>query len=388
MLVKEVKEHLIHDLIPFWDRLRDDEYGGFYGFVDPDLKLNKDANKGGILSNRILWYYSNCALVLKDPKCLENAAHMYRFIRDYFIDKEYGGVYWSVTRDGKPVDTEKHTYNQAFAIYGLSSYYDASKDPEALELALSLFNIVETKMRDEGGYLEAFCRDFSPFVNEKLSEHGVNASRTMNTLLHLLEAYTELYRVSGNADVKAHMCEMLDIVRDKVYNPELKRQECFFDLEYNSLTDLHSYGHDIEASWLTERSVEILNDPAYTASVTPLLRAIRDSAVRDGFSGEYLYNECAKGVKDKTAVWWVQAETIVAFVNACEKEQDPSWLEKAEKVWEFVKKDLIDKREGSGEWLSETDPDGTDHKRPMVSLWKCPYHNGRMCLELIKRLDK
>lgn len=387
MFTEEIRKHLTEDLIPFWDRLRDEENGGFYGFMDSDLTLDKTAKKGGILNSRILWFFSNAAMLLQDERCLADAKQAYEILRDAFVDKEYGGIYWAVSYDGKPVDIEKHAYNQAFAIYGLSSYYDASKDEEALQLAKSLFRIVETKMRDEGGYLEGFERDFSPADNEHLSEHGVMAYRTMNTLLHLLEAYTELYRVSKDPEVRARMCEMLDIVHDHVYNAKERRQECFFDLEYHSLVDLHSYGHDIEASWLVERTLEILDDEEYTAKILPILHAVRDCTLEKAFNGHYLYNECGQEGVDKTAVWWVQAETIVALVNAWQKNPDhPEYLEKAESVWEFVKEYLID-REAGGEWRSETDPDGTDHRRPMVSLWKCPYHNGRMCMEVLKRLN-
>ncbi len=387
MFTGEIRAHLVNDLIPFWDRLRDEKNGGFYGFMDADLNLEREAKKGGILNSRILWFFSNCAVYLKDERCLLDAKQAYEFLRDHLVDSRYGGVYWSVQADGTPADTLKHTYNQAFAIYGLSSYYEASGDREALQLAFTLANLVEEKMRDENGYLESFNRDFSPSDNEKLSEHGVNAYRTMNTLLHLLEAYTELYRVSKDSMIRGKICEMLDIVAEKVYNPELKRQECFFDADYHSLTDLHSYGHDIEASWLTERSLEVLDDPAYTAKILPILHAVRDCSMEKGFSGEYLFNECDKGVQDKTAVWWVQAETVVAMVNAYQKSGNPDDLECAEKVWAFIRRVLIDRASG-GEWHSETDPDGTDHRRPMVSQWKCPYHNGRMCLEVLKRLDK
>lgn len=388
MFTEEIRNHLVNDLIPFWDRLRDDEYGGFYGFMDADLVLDKKANKGGILNSRIMWFFSNAYLLLRDDRCLRDAKQAYELLRDAFVDRECGGIYWSVTYDGKPADDQKHAYNTAFAIYGLSSYYDASKDPEALQLAMTLFRVVEERMRDEGGYLESFRRDFGPLENKKLSEHGVNASRTMNTLLHMLEAYTELYRVCRDPEVGVHIREMLDIVHDKVYNAEKRRQECFFDLQYHSLVDLHSYGHDIEASWLVERTLEVLGEQEYTDKILPILHAVRDCTLEQGFSGDYLYNECGKEGDDKTAVWWVQAETIVALVNAYEKMPGhPEYLEKAEKVWAYVKKYLIN-YEAGGEWHSETDPDGTDHRRPMVSLWKCPYHNGRMCMEVLKRLDK
>ena len=207
---------------------------------------------------------------LKDPKLLDEAAHGYEFLKEYCIDREYGGIYWSMNYDGSPKDTTKHTYNQAFSIYALSAYYEASGDSEALDLALQLFHTIEEKCTDEGGYLEAFTREFKPESNDKLSENGVLAERTMNTLLHALEAYTELYKVSKDSKVKERLKWLLDVFADKVYNPELKRQEVFFDKDYNSLIDLYSYGHDIETSWLLDRATEVLGEAEYTEKITKI----------------------------------------------------------------------------------------------------------------------
>ena len=198
-LVNEMKEHVARVLLPFWEGLRDEEYGGFYGYMDYDLSLDKKAVKGCILNSRILWFFSNAYLTLRDETVLPYAKHAFLFLRDHCMDRDNGGVYWSLTFDGKPEDTTKHTYNQAFAIYALSSYYDASGDRQALALAKGLFELIEEQCKDEYGYLEAFNVRFEPEDNEKLSENGVMAEKTMNTLLHVLEAYTELYRVMDDS---------------------------------------------------------------------------------------------------------------------------------------------------------------------------------------------
>ena len=386
MFLEEVRQHLTKDLIPYWEGLKDKEYGGYYGVVDHDLKIHPEADKGGILNSRILWFFSNCATALGSAACLEDAGQAYRMLRDHFLDREYGGIYWSVTYDGKPADTQKHSYNQAFAIYGLSSYYEASKDEEARELALGLYRLVEEKMKDDRGYLEAFNRDLTPADNAKLAS-GTLAARTMNSLLHLLEAYTELYRVTKDPDVRNSVCFMLDIVAEHIYNPEKRRLECFFTDDYQSLVSVHSYGHDIEASWLVERSLEILQDPAYTEKVKPALVSIMNNTLATGFAGNYLYNECHEGVQDKTAVWWVQAETVVALLNAYRNfPEEKGFYEKAEAVWGFIRDQMIDRRPGCGEWISEIKEDGNDRGLDLVNAWKCPYHNGRMCLETMKRL--
>ena len=262
---EEFKKHLCEGIIPFWKSLRDDEFGGYYGFIDYDLNIDKKAVKGCILNSRILWFFSNAYMVLKEDKALsdslmDEARHAYEFMSDCCLDNENGGIFWSMTYDGKPEDTMKHTYNQAFAIYALSSYYDISKDDEALDKAFSLFNTIEIKCKDEIGYLEALDRDFNIISNEALSENGILADRTMNTLLHVFEAYTELYRVTGNELVKEKLVQIINAFADKVYNPKLNRQEVFFNNKWESLIDLHSYGHDIEASGLLLRACEVLGD--------------------------------------------------------------------------------------------------------------------------------
>lgn len=342
--------------------------------------------KGCILNSRITWFFASAYKALKDPKLLDEAAHGYEFLKEYCIDREYGGIYWSMNYDGSPKDTTKHTYNQAFSIYALSAYYEASGDSEALDLALQLFHTIEEKCTDEGGYLEAFTREFKPESNDKLSENGVLAERTMNTLLHALEAYTELYKVSKDSKVKERLKWLLDVFADKVYNPELKRQEVFFDKDYNSLIDLYSYGHDIETSWLLDRATEVLGEAEYTEKITKITDILAEQIYEIAFDGHSVLTECEKGVPYTVRVWWVQAESIVGFINAYQKSGDKKYYEAAEKVWEYIKEYFIDKRPGS-EWFWDLNADGTPRVgRPIVEPWKCPYHNGRMCLEIMNRL--
>lgn len=387
MLKSEVKEHLLNNIIPFWEGMKDEVNGGFYGYLDYDLNLDKEAVKGCILNSRILWFFSNAYMVIGDKELLEYAEHAYRFLRDFCIDREFGGVYWSVTYDGKPEDTTKHTYNQAFAIYALSSYYDASKDKEALDIAHDLYNLVETKCKDEYGYLEAFTRKFEPEDNDKLSENGVMADKTMNTLLHVFEAYTELYRVAKEECVADQIRFMLDIVADKVYNPEIGRQEVFFDRTWNTLIDLYSFGHDIETAWLVDRGLEILDDKEYTEKLTPITKTITENIYNRAYINHSLVNESENGIIDTTRVWWVQAEAVVGFINGYQKSpEQKKYLEAAEDIWNYIKEYMIDKRNGS-EWFWEVDKDGNPGKKAIVEMWKCPYHNGRMCFEVIRRIQ-
>lgn len=383
----EVKTHLTDVIIPFWKKLRDDTYGGYYGYMGYDLSVDKNAEKGCILNSRITWFFANAYTLLKDESLLAEAKHGYDFLKEKCMDKEKGGIFWSLNYDGTPKDTTKHTYNQAFCIYALASYYEASKDAEALRLAMDLFRLIETKCMDEIGYLEAFTRDFAPESNEKLSENGVLADKTMNTLLHVFEAYTELYRVSGKEEVKARLFWILDVFADKIYNPSLHRQEVFFDKNYQSILDLHSYGHDIETAWLIDRGLEILKDTAYEKKLSPITRDLTAQIYKVAFDGRSLANECDRGKVDTNRVWWVQAETVVGFLNGYMKMPEcKEYLQAAENTWEFIKEYVLDKREGS-EWFWLLDKEGTPIAgKPIVEPWKCPYHNGRMCIEVMRRL--
>ena len=388
MMLEEVQAHLLNDIIPFWKNLRDDEFGGYYGYMDYDLKVDKKAVKGCILNSRITWFFANAYTLLKDESLLEEAKHGFAFMKEHCMDKENGGIFWSMKYDGTPEDTTKHTYNQAFSIYALSSYYEATHDEEALAMAKELFHIIETKCTDEIGYKEAFDKEFHEVENDKLSENGVIAEKTMNTLLHVFEAYTELYRVAKLPEVKERLEWIMDTFADKVYNPKLHRQEVFFDRNMNTILDLHSYGHDIETAWLMDRGVEVLGEKKYEEKMTPITKDLTAEIYKVAFDGHSLANECEKGVVNVHRIWWVQAETVIGFLNGWQK--DPSrteYLDAAKSEWQFIKDHVMDKRQGS-EWFWEVDQSGKPYEgRPIVEPWKCPYHNGRMCFEVIRRLE-
>lgn len=386
MFCTEIKAHLTNHIIPFWQGMKDEVYGGFYGFLGYDLTLDQAAVKGCILNSRILWFFSNAYMLLGEEEFLKSARHAFLFLKEHCIDKEFGGVYWSLTYKGEPEDTTKHTYNQAFAIYALSSYYDASGDPEALDIAHSLYQLVETKCKDAYGYLEAFSRSFEPEDNDKLSENGVMAEKTMNTLLHVFEAYTELYRVTKEEFVAENLRYMLDLMADKIYNAKLGRQEVFFDKTWNSLIDLYSYGHDIETAWLVDRGLEILGDASYIEKLSPITKDITENIYNRAYIDHSLVNEAENGVVDTTRIWWVQAEAVVGFLNGYQKSpQQKKYLEAAADIWNYIQNYMLDSRNGS-EWFAALDQDRNPLEKPIVEPWKCPYHNGRMCFEVIKRL--
>ena len=391
-IMKQMLEEMTHEftthLFPFWEGMIDRRFGGYYGEMDHDLVLRKDADKGCILNSRILWTFSNAFLVLKDPVYLAYAKHAYDFLQRAFMDRPRGGVYWSVTYEGTPSDDQKHTYNLAFAIYGLSAYYDASRDESALFAARDLMNVIEEKCRDSAGYLEAFSASFKPFPNDRLSENGVMADRTMNTLLHVMEAYTELHRVAPSKQTEEKIKEILLLFKTKLFNPGKERLEVFFDRDYRSLIDLHSYGHDIEAAWLIDRAVDVCGLEGTEYDLSQITAALTEKIYTTAYDGHSLPAECEEGRVLTDRVWWVQCEAVVGFMNGYERTGDKKYLEAAKSVWEYIRDHIIDKRTGSC-WYAQLKEDGTpDPAKAIADEWTCPYHSARMYFEVLKRLGK
>ena len=382
MLQNECREHLTEKILPFWERLKDDAHGGFYGYVDKELTLYPEADKGCILNSRILWTFSTAARLLKSDEYRAYADWAYRAV-DMFEDREHGGVYWSVTYDGQPADTTKHTYCQAFCIYGLAAYYRLTGKPEVLDRAIALYRLIEEKCRDDGGYGEACKADFSPESNEKLSENGVMAGRTMNTLLHVLEGYTELYRAWPDAALRKKGEQCLACFLGTIYNKSQHRLDVFFDRDFHSLLNMQSYGHDIEASWLLWDSVTALLPETewepYREMCLDLARSVRQRA----FTDHGLKNEWVDGETSELRIWWVQAETMLGFANAASLTGEKAWLEDLRTQWKAIQGMIVDKRQ-EGEWYWSVYENGELTERPMVEEWKCPYHNGRMCLRLME----
>ena len=405
-ITPEIKTHLIHDLIPFWLDLADEENGGYYGYVASDGTVDKRADKGCILNSRILWVMSCCYKLCMDGALsevklqdagyssldiLEAARHAYNWFRNHYFDQEFGGIYWSVTYDGKPSDTTKHAYNHAFAIYALAEFYEVSHDIEAFKLAYYLKNCIENMFTDEIGYLESFSRDFSLDDNPHLSENGVSAYRTMNTLLHIMEAYTELYRINKETNdlfMKRKIYNILEIFENRIYNPEKGRLEVFFNANYGSLIDLKSFGHDIEFSWLIDRTCDVLGDDELHERMAPISAKLADTVLEMGFDGHSMAYEIENGVTKQNRAWWIQAESVIGFVNAYMKTGDVKYKHAARETWKFIRDHIIVKTRPA-EWYNEVSQDGVpDMSLPLVAEWKCPYHNIRMCMEILRRNER
>ena len=383
MFSEEIRNQLERKILPFWMGLKDETFGGFYGGVDNNLIVNRMADKGCILNSRILWTFSTAARQLGSAEYRAYADHAMDFFRR-LEDPVNGGVYWSVTYDGRPADTTKHTYCQAFAVYGLAAYYRLTGSREALDKAMDLFRIMESRCKDEAGYLEALKADFSPESNEKLSENGIMASRTMNTLLHVVEAYTELHRACPDGQVMIAAVEGLNQLLDRIYNPAKRRMEVFFDEDFRPILDMQSYGHDIEGSWLIWDAAEYFLRAVGREAWRKMCLDLLESATKRAFTDHGLHYEVVDGIVNTTRAWWPQAETMLGFEFGWRETKDPMWLKRMRIQWDYIRRATVDAREGS-EWFNELREDGSlIGEKPLVDEWKCPYHNGRMCLRLME----
>lgn len=390
-LKDEVKSELQHNILTYWkDNITDTFTRGFYGRISGDETLHTDAIRGAIMNARILWTFANAYRLFRNSEDLKTATIAKNEIIDRFYDNEYGGIYWSLTHDGIPCDTKKQIYAIAFAIYGLAEFYRATGDEQSLDYAIKLFHCIEEHSNDpvHGGYFEAFNRDWSPIEDMRLSAKDANESKTMNTHLHILEAYTCLYRVWKDPIIKTRLSELIEIFISKILD-QAGHLKLFFTEEWECSYDIHSYGHDIEASWLLHEAAIVLEDNDIllrVESIVPKIAVAADEGLRSDGSMIYEKNN-ASGHIDSDRHWWVQAESVIGYFNLWEHFGDKKALEKSLACWKYIKENLIDK--DNGEWFWSIYSDGSiNRKDDKAGFWKCPYHNGRMCMEIIERLLK
>lgn len=396
-LIGEFKMSLLNELneniLQFWiNNTVDLEHGGFYGCILNDLTQIENADKGCILNSRILWTYSTAYRVFKDKKYLEIASRAYNYMLEHFWDNEHSGLFWMVDFKGDLVDGKKQIYNLAFGIYGFSEYYRATGIKEGLSRAIELFNLIEQYSYDElnKGYIEALDREWNILSDMRLSPKDLNSKKSMNTHLHILEAYTNLLRVWDNNTLREKLEELVTVTIEKIIDNESYQFKLFFDKNWNSLNMSISYGHDIEGSWLLYEAAEICGNKELIVKVKEISIKMAKKVLQDGIDKESggIYNERhADGIIDGRKAWWPQAEAMVGFMNAYELTNNKEYFEASKGIWDFVNKYFIDKE--FGEWFNEIDFDGkSDSMMAKVDPWKCPYHNSRACLEVIERLNK
>ena len=415
---QEMQDVLQDNILRFWlDKMQDHEHGGFYGRIDGNGVLHPDAEKGAILNARILWSFSAAYRVLGNQEYLEAATRAKDYILEHFIDAEYGGVYWSVDYKGQPLDTKKQFYAIGFAIYGLTEYARATGDREALEYALDLYDCIEEHAfdREYNGYIEACTREWGTIADMRLSELDANYPKSQNTHLHIIEPYTNLLRCLRELQAKqscdyvpaigavlpvgisvpmetivaveASLRNLIDIFTDKILNSETHHLDLFFEMDWTrGAGHLESYGHDIECSWLMHEAALVLGDQKVLEKIETVVRQVAKASEKGLRPDGSMIHEANldTGHVDDDLHWWVQAENVVGWYNLWQHFGDEEALKKAARCWQYIKDNLVDNK--NGEWFWSRHPDGTlntvDDK---AGFWKCPYHNSRMCLEIMER---
>lgn len=387
---RQLEENLKGNILPFWMERMVDPRGGFYGRIDGEGVLDPEAPKGAILNARILWAFSAAYRLLGDERYLATATRAKDYILRHFVDPEYGGIYWSLNPDGTPLDTKKQFYAIGFAIYGLSEYARATGDEESRNAALELFEVIEKHSRDreENGYIEAMTRDWRLIDDMRLSDKDDNAAKTMNTHLHIIEPYTNLLRVvPENETVKEAVRNLINIFLDRIEDPETGHLGLFFDMDWKRRDSEVSYGHDIEAAWLLLESAQAVGDFELLEKTLRHTRRIALAALEGrADDGSMIYERHADGRYDEDRHWWVQAENVVGQTYLWRFHDMPEMLDKAMQSWEYIRDNIVDSE--GGEWVWRKDAQGNANPADdKAGFWKCPYHNSRMCIETIERLE-
>lgn len=386
-LASHLKKELTEDILPYWSKKICKGDTGFYGRISGEEVIDPEAPVGAIMTSRILWTFSNAFRLFRREEYKTMAMQAKSLIINNFYDVEQGGIYWSINPDGTPLDTKKQIYAIAFCIYGLAEWNRASGDEEALELAKKLYRDIEKHSFDtcKNGYFEAFTREWGEIQDMRLSDKDANESKTMNTHLHVLEAYTGLYRVWKDGGLAAQLKNLIGIFLDRILGADAHLR-LFFDDDWNCGYKIYSYGHDIEASWLLHEAALVLGDEATIGKVEKEVPRIA-AAAGEGFTakdGMIYEKDNATGHIDGDRHWWVQAESVVGYFNLWQLTGEPSGLENSIECWEFIRNNLIDRE--NGEWFWSIRQDGTVNRTDdKAGFWKCPYHNGRMCMEIIER---
>ena len=394
MNVQQLRSEMASELdriLGFWlTHGLDEANGGFAAELDNRNKVSTDAQKSAILNARILWTFSSALRMTGKDDYRKGADRAYEFICSHFLDREYGGVYWSLNSDGTVANDRKQLYAIAFTIYGMSEYFGATGNTEALEIAKSLFHDIEKHGFDpkKDGYLEAFARDWSDLEDFRLSDKDENAPKTMNTHLHIMEAYANLFRYWKDDTLKRQLRGILNVSLEKIVQEDF-RFALFFDVDWNPTNRNVSYGHDIEGSWLLQEAAEVLGDESLVEHVKGVAVKMAEAVYQDGVAkngGVKEESHVGHGVKDPSFHWWPQAEGVVGFYNAYQITGDEKFLNMATYLWEWTRDHLLDQE--NGEWFWHVDTAGKPLQDACkVGFWKCPYHNGRACMEIMHRIS-
>ncbi|MBN2350119.1 MAG: AGE family epimerase/isomerase [Bacteroidales bacterium] len=391
--LKSELEHELNRILDYWiNNTQDKKFGGFLGNIDSYNNVVNNAPKGAVLNARILWTFSAAYNFTNNGDYLKLADRSYNYLIEHFLDKEYGGIFWELDFLGHVLNDRKQIYAQGFGIYGLSEYYRASKNEKALEYAKELFSVIEKNAFDPeyGGYIEALGRKWNKLEDMRLSPKDANEPKSMNTHLHILEPYTNLYRVWPDPLLKAKIAGLIDIFLNFIIDVSRNHFHLFFGMDWAVRSTIDSYGHDIEGSWLLYEAAEVIGDDERLKKLSTASLQLVDATINEGITPEgAVYNEknYKTGHLDEDKHWWPQAEAMVGLINTYEISGDKKYLELMIKTWQFIKEFILDTK--NGEWFWRVDKTGqVIYSEDKAGFWKCPYHNSRTMIEVLTRMNK
>ena len=386
---KQFENELTDNILNYWVKeVYDTNRSTFFGRITNEGKKFPDAPLSAVFTTRILWTFSAAYRFYFTAIYKKMADEAFRILVETFWDNENGGIYWSVFPDGKPEDTKKQFYAEAFFIYAMSEYWLAFKDEKAKQLAISMFMLMEKYAFDPdfGGYLEANTSDWKETTDQRLSPKDLDVKKSMNTHLHILEAYTNLYRVHKVKEVEKKVEHLLRVFLDRILDKETGHLILFFDKDWTVRSEIDSYGHDIEATWLMHEAAAVLRNKEILEEVEKAAIKISNVTINEGLEKNGgMYYEKAKGHLQEQFDWWPQAEAVVGFFNMWQITKDERYLEHSQKSWKFIQDHIIDKK--NGDWFWGVGSDLKPLRGDKVGPWKGPYHNGRMCMEMIRRIE-
>ena len=386
VLRNEMHQELTYSILPYWmNRVADHDRGGYHGRIDGSNEIDLNGSRSAILNTRILWTFSSSYRILQKPDFFPHIQRAMDYLENHFLDQKNGGIYWSLDADGNPLDSRKHTYAQSFAIYAYAETYRATGSLKARDRALELFDLLEKHafLADQGAYYEAFDAAWNKLPDVRLSEQDLDAHRSTNTHLHLMEAFTTLYKASPNDLIRRRLIGLVELFMGPIFNMDTNHFYAFFDSQWNPATDVYSFGHDIETVWLMMDAIHAIGDAGLSDKVKKQLITVADLTLSEGIDSEFggLFNTGLNGkILDDDKHWWPQAEAIIGFYYAYEISDDERYLDSAVSLWKFIQNKIIDHEHG--EWYFRVDRAGNPYHEDKVGFWKCPYHSARACLEI------
>lgn len=406
--LEKTESYLNEKLIPFWvEKAVEPKYGGFQTNYDRNGQRTEVTEKSFLSQCRSVFTISHAMRLGFDwPNGEEAVKQGIEFISKYFLDKENDGYYWIVDEDGKPADENKIIYGHSFLIYGLSEYALLTGDEFAKNESVRIFDLLQTKVADKvsGGYNEHFDR----FFNLKQSRGDIKSHKSLDVHMHLMEAFTTLYELTGAENHKQALIDVIDLIFDKMVDPKTGTGISMFTNDWKPIanveldtvwgrdrfdedgktTDITSYGHNIELAWLYLHAQDVLGIPREKSlnKVIPIYEHTFKNGVDWKYGGVFVEGERNGEPTERTKEFWQQAEAMVGFLDAYQLTNDSRYLDAYKNIHDFVFSKIINWDQG--EWFALTEENGDLIWDYMGTSWKVFYHTVRGTCQIVDRMKK